>query len=457
MSRKRIPDIDSSWFHRVFGFHEIIGDYNINQYRLQQMQLLRHDKTILQRSSDGMLLHCGSFELPSLYEMRQQCQQLLIQIQQLQQQQLGSNNMSTGITNVTTTSSVDQSSSVPVSIFGPIHAINIQSDAYELHANPIAANGIIQAASQFNCLEFPSPNVLPEHGINMYWRDHTQGPACAIACGAGTAFRNYLITFDQNNTTTMRKTADSDNNKNDNDRGSEATTCSSTKTTTTTTTTIGQRQHSQINTLDTLLQTLQLLHSDQNQLQPIHVKNGYAKTRSDTELEQWNPLILQHIDELRNVLKVGIQRHTQVTSILPEQVFVTQVYCSAIPVAYSTTSSQIWEPMARLILEGCYELTLLVGVRAALEKAIAAAAIADVSKTKSDLPLLTPTRVFLTLVGGGVFGNKLEWIWSAIDRAFHIISDEYGVALEVYFVHYRSTSFEAEAFVHNWNQAKQLL
>ena len=36
-------------------------------------------------------------------------------------------------------------------------------------------NALFQAASQFNCLEFPSFNCLPEHGITNYYCDHTQG------------------------------------------------------------------------------------------------------------------------------------------------------------------------------------------------------------------------------------------------------------------------------------------
>jgi hypothetical protein len=52
---------------------------------------------------------------------------------------------------------------------------------------------VVQAASQFNFLEFPSPGCLPEEGISNYANDHTQGPACAVACAAGTAYRNYLV------------------------------------------------------------------------------------------------------------------------------------------------------------------------------------------------------------------------------------------------------------------------
>ena len=51
---------------------------------------------------------------------------------------------------------------------------------------------MIQAASQFNCLEFPSPQTTPENGISGYEFDQTQGPACALACPSGTVFRNYF-------------------------------------------------------------------------------------------------------------------------------------------------------------------------------------------------------------------------------------------------------------------------
>jgi hypothetical protein len=32
----------------------------------------------------------------------------------------------------------------------------------------------------------------PEQGIDIHEHDHTQGPACAIAAGAGTIYRNYF-------------------------------------------------------------------------------------------------------------------------------------------------------------------------------------------------------------------------------------------------------------------------
>src|SRR5271168_4637451 len=36
------------------------------------------------------------------------------------------------------------------------------------------------------------PSVTPEDGVTRYQHDHTQGPACAIAAGAATIYRNYF-------------------------------------------------------------------------------------------------------------------------------------------------------------------------------------------------------------------------------------------------------------------------
>ena len=36
----------------------------------------------------------------------------------------------------------------------------------------------------------------PEDGVDRYEYDRTQGPACAIACGAGTIYRNYFVPID---------------------------------------------------------------------------------------------------------------------------------------------------------------------------------------------------------------------------------------------------------------------
>ncbi|MDG4949654.1 hypothetical protein NLM59_01845 [Weeksellaceae bacterium KMM 9724] len=74
-----------------------------------------------------------------------------------------------------------------------IKVSEIVANVQELHRQPENANALFQAASQFNLLEMISPSVTPEEGIARYEYDRTQGPACAISCGAGTIYRNYFV------------------------------------------------------------------------------------------------------------------------------------------------------------------------------------------------------------------------------------------------------------------------
>jgi hypothetical protein len=100
-------------------------------------------------------------------------------------------------------------------------------------------------------------------------------------------------------------------------------------------------------------------------------------------------------EELKGKLKIGIQWDTEVTLNADRQI-VSQAYCSALPVTYSNLDSIYWESFAILILEATYEATLY-------------AALMNFKKTGSK-------KVFLTLVGGGAFGNRVEWISDALIR-----------------------------------------
>ncbi len=82
---------------------------------------------------------------------------------------------------------------------------------------------------------------------------------------------------------------------------------------------------------------------------------------------------------------------------------VTQGYCSALPVAYSPHDSHLWSSFARLVLEASYEATL-------------SAALINAANTGN-------RRVFLTLLGGGAFGNHEDWILSAVDRSLRIVRE----------------------------------
>ena len=79
---------------------------------------------------------------------------------------------------------------------GSLRFGEIVADVRDVHADPANAGALFQVASQFNTLEMISPSVTPEMGISRYDTDRTQGPACAIACGAATIYRNYLVPID---------------------------------------------------------------------------------------------------------------------------------------------------------------------------------------------------------------------------------------------------------------------
>ncbi len=40
-------------------------------------------------------------------------------------------------------------------------------------------------------------------------------------------------------------------------------------------------------------------------------------------------------------------------------------------------------------------------------------------------------KLYLTLIGGGVFGNEREWILDAIERALHIYRDIVGLGVVI--------------------------
>ena len=72
--------------------------------------------------------------------------------------------------------------------------------------------------------------------------------------------------------------------------------------------------------------------------------------------------------------------------------------------------------LAQTILDGTYEATLA-----------AAAILSQKRKTR--------VKVFLTQVGGGVFGNDEEWILNAITRSLETFQ---RYPLDVFLVHYPS-------------------
>lgn len=268
-----------------------------------------------------------------------------------------------------------------------IKVSEIVADVQELHCDLNNRNSLFQAASQFNLLEMVGPNVSPERGIDIYENDYTQGPACAIACGAGTIFRNYFVPLKGN---------------------------------------IGQTNSKQIDCLDDIGKEL-----NNETLELWKMSNGYALINQNGLLninKQLSNLSKNEREHLKGKLKIGIQWDTEVTLVENKQI-VSQIYCSALPVAYSQIESYYWENFARIILEATYEATLH-------------AAMINLNKGKSN-------KVFLTLVGGGAFGNDFDWIIESFIKAIEKFK---SIPLNIKIVSYGSSNTLLKKAIEQFNR-----
>ena len=256
------------WFERLTGFRE----RDVNDFASQFIL----DGDHLTSRPNGRRMRHGRFETPTLGELRQRAR---------------------------------DSERRPA---GKTSLREVVADVKVLHTDPANAGALFQVASQFNTLEMVSPDVTPEAGIDGYERDPTQGPACAIACGAGLIYRNYVVPVDGH---------------------------------------IGQSKEHQVNCLADLTTTLGV---------SINMRNGYALPDRAQLDELYDRL--HNIDEperhaLMGHLRIGLQTDPEVTLRDAGHV-VSQSYCSAVPVAYARHPAAKWEPLARLILDATYEATL---------------------------------------------------------------------------------------------------
>jgi hypothetical protein len=309
------------WFERLVGFREI--SYADTRSRL------RINGSTLRSSGNEREYEAGTFETPSLAELRQRAP-------------------------------LKQCTPCETSIK------SIAADVRDLHRSAENSDALFMVASQANCLEMVGPDVSPEDGITRYEHDLTQGPACAIAAGAATVFRNFFVPI-----------------------GSE----------------IGQTRDRQLNLFVDLGQAL-----SRDLKQPVaalwQVRNGYLlASRAGLEMisAHFMQLTEAELDQLRALVRIGLHWDVQVTDTTkaPPQ-YVSQASCSALPVAYSSHPTLLWAPLARLVLDAFYEATLLAGVL-------------NHGRGRSNV-------VYLTHLGGGAFGNPRVWIDDALHRALSLAS-----------------------------------
>lgn len=255
---------------------------------------------------------------------------------------------------------------------------NIQN----IHQDDTNKNSLIQVASQFNLLEMVSPNRTPEDGVGIYEYDATQGPACAISCGAGTIYRNYFVPVDEQ---------------------------------------IGQTSTKQIDCLNEIG-----IELENEKYHHWEMRNGYALASKEGLQSISNQIRAKSENDyeyLKGKLRIGVQWDSEVT-ISRNKNLVTQVYCSALPISYSNIESELWSDFAKMILEATYEATFYVALK-------------NHEKTGNN-------KVFLTLIGGGAFGNNYEWIFDAIAKSIRKFSK---TPLDLKIVSYGASNSSIKAFI----------
>ena len=334
------------WFERLTGFREL--NYEDTRSKLKM------NGSCLQSVVNGKRYGIGVLELVSLSDLRDRV----------------------------------KSASAPS---GKLKIQLVSGDARAMHRDPDNAGALFQVASQFNLLEMVRPGVTPEQGVTRYQSDRTQGPACAIAAGAATIYRNYLVPVGGDD---------------------------------------GQTASRQLDGLSDMGSALAAAVN-----KPVsalwQMKNGYALCTRDglqsitAHINEQNE---SGIDGLRARLRIGFHRDVEVTDAdRSERSLVSQAFCSALPVAYTNIPKPLWESFARLVLEAAYEATMLCGVL-------------NLARGRSN-------RVLLTAVGGGAFGNDERWIHYAISRALDIVKD---LPLEVRLVSFGQASPSFRAIAHQF-------
>ncbi len=301
------------WFERITGFRE--DGYDATRARLSVVDGRLHSR------SSARTCAVGQLETPSLAELRARAAGL-------------------------------------VSGQGPTRISCVQGDVRRMHTDHGNTSALFQVASQFNLLEMVSDAVTPEQGVTRYERDATQGPACAIAAGAGTIYRNYFAPVAGQ---------------------------------------FGQRADRQIDCLQdvgTALGNVQGCHWQMRNGYCLTTDEGLAKV--DDQLSSMEPA---RLNELRGRLRIGVHWDVEVTDEGAGH-RVSQAYCSALPVSYNRIQKLAnWARFATLVLEATYEAALL-------------SAVLNMQGHGSPL-------VYLTRVGGGAFGNNPRWIAAAIRRALY--------------------------------------
>uniref|UniRef100_A0A6B2L742 Uncharacterized protein n=1 Tax=Arcella intermedia TaxID=1963864 RepID=A0A6B2L742_9EUKA len=241
-------------------------------------------------------------------------------------------------------------------------------DIGALQAHPANRGATFQVASNFNCLEFVDERDSASVGITKYVFDQTQGPAACISAAPGVLYRNYFVPH----------YVDGKLYK-------------------------GQLEQ-QINLLNNFF---------------IPVTNGYINFNGNELTEIYEPTWDDHFFTDYGDVKVGVQTNVEVTSgtkrdgliYMVEQSgqIINQVFTASINLGGTRAmfaSRPKIQKLAQMLLKAAYRGTILVAMENAL---------------KAPPELVGRNKLFLTLIGGGAFGNDLEWIVGALYEQLELI------------------------------------
>lgn len=198
---------------------------------------------------------------------------------------------------------------------------NIVADTLALHRDASNAGAVFQVSSLINCLG-TGYGFTPEHGVTRYAADPSQSSACAIACAAGTVFRNYFV------------------------NGS------------------GQTELQQLDCLGRIGGLV-----DNAKKSFWTVRNGLCLPRVRGGIARLSKRIAND-HELRDTsrleVQVGVHWDTEVCGAAHN---VCQVFCPALPVGCEkSVKAADWLPFATLVLEAAFDATLTVAATLAVHR-----------------------------------------------------------------------------------------
>lgn len=324
-----------TWFEQLFGFTEGSWAHTQQQFRVSPAGPSQSGDELVSLANQRRFA-IGQFSTPSIADLQSACKDL------------------------------------PRGRLRLRHAVI--GDVLALHGDPANAGALFQVASQFNCLEFPGPDVVPEDGVTGYAHDLTQGPACSLAAAAATVYRNYFAPVG------------------------------------------GQRGQTRDRQINNLADVATLVG------EPLfQVRNGYTFSTGAQLQRLAVRMAAMDRESLVGAVRIGVHSGVGVTFASrwhePQRdQRVSQAFCSAVSCGYANLDTALWQPLATLALDAAYEGTLR-------------AAALDHAQGRGS------GKVWLTFVGGGVFANDRAWIAHAIDRAARVCAD---LPLDVHVAHFRS-------------------